>query len=396
MHDPSGLVAPERLPRRVWPSDVWNAHLADCATPRRCPHNVVLPDWWVGLVTKQGPWSDDHDVNFLEANKRVTRFRGGGDVGPEAAAFTRDAVRDSLYAAPQPLTDAWVSSALSIVGTLASWCVRTAQPLTRDHVFDPSTRLRFLHANPYLSLAESSKKTYRSRLDVVAGALDSALVDLAERPELGDSEPETPLTRQQAAALWVWSTGVYRLRRRRIQAIVVLGLGTGGRRRDLLAVRGRDVTEDEYGVHVTYPPSTGQGAYGSFPERTVTCHHEWEDRLRAVAAACPPDNYLVAPASATPLAGGGFDMLLVRTFKATAPPMRFNCDRLRNTWLLRHMEEGTPLNVLLPNAAMSTLGQIERLIPYLPSADRDTTAEFLRGDLGGDPDGRAPSVDGDR
>jgi len=46
------------------------------------------------------------------------------------------------------------------------------------------------------------------------------------------------------------------------------------------------------------------------------------------------------------------------------PPSKFNIERLRVTWLTRHVEAGTPLTVLMAAAGLATAGSLERCLAY--------------------------------
>ena len=214
----------------VWPSQVWNDHLAGCDQPRRCPHvhEVALPEWWVAKVRRGVPLDADVDTALAIAMRRVNTYRGDKNVSEVGAAFARDVVRDALPAAPQPVSKSWVSQALAVTGAFATWVHNQGEPLTREHVFAEATRRRWLTGRDGpMHLSEYSRRNYRLRLDIMASILlGSQRETITGRKPLPIRDPLLPLTRQEETDLWVWSEGLRPITvRQRIQAVIVMGLG---------------------------------------------------------------------------------------------------------------------------------------------------------------------------
>ena len=367
-----------------WPSLAWNAHLSACERPCRCPHTaeVALPAWWVAKMKRGVPLDADVDVAIAMAMRRVNVYRGGKHVSREGAAFTRDAVRDALPSAPQPVSEEWVSAALAITGAFATWVYNEGEPLIREHVFAESTRRRWLTGRDGPKhLSVYSRRNYRLRLDIMATILlGSPRETITGRKPIGRPDALLPLTRQQETDLWVWSQGLRPMTvRNRIQAVIVAGLGVGSRRRDLMRLRSVDVSRDDSGVHVSFPATTATGT-SQFPARTTTCLIEWEDRLWDLAQSMPSRCYLAAPWRTTQPDNRSIDatMRAVNNNEAARPPVDFSSESLRNTWLVRHLEAGAPLHVLMPQAALKTTVTLDKLRPYLPDPDPDLAAAWMR------------------
>ena len=373
--DPSALL---------WPSQVWNTHLATCPRPRRCPHirEVALPNWWVAKMKRGAPLAADIDTAMAMAMKRVNTYRGGKHVSEIGAAFARDAVRDALPSAPQPVSQEWVSAALAITGGFATWVHNQGEPLIREHVFAEATRRRWLTGRDGpMHLSEYSRRNYRLRLDIMASILlGSPRETITGRKPLGQPGALLPLTRQQEADLWVWSEGLRpKTVRARIQAVIVTGLGVGARRRDFVCVRALDVSRDEHGVHVAFPATTLTGN-SRFPARTTTCLEAWEDRLWDLAQSMPPRCYLSAPWRTTQPDRRVIDATMrnVMRNEAACPPVDFSSESLRNTWIVRHLEAGIPPKLLMAQGALKSTVTIEKLLPFVDLPDPVEASAWMR------------------
>lgn len=353
-----------------WPSTAWNEHLADCGEPRSCSHagEVRLPDWWWARMKALTPLAADPQTSVEIAMRRINTYRGGKRITPEGAAFTRDTVRDALLTAPQPVSREWVSQTLACVGGLATWVHNEGEPLTREHVFDPDTWLRYLNGPTGAThLDKYTRRNYRLRYDKLAGALLGSQREVIRgRKPVGQPDALMPLTHQQETDLWVWSQGLRPASvRQRIQGLIVTGLGIGARRRDFITIRSRDVTRDFHGVRVALPESTSTGD-AIVPARTVTCSGQWEDRLWALAQSIPDDHFLAAPWRNTEPDRRSVDATMRNAINndAAAPPLDFSIESLRNTWLLRHVEAGTPIPLLKEQGGLLTTVTLDKLVPF--------------------------------
>jgi hypothetical protein len=87
-------------------------------------------------------------------------------------------------------------------------------------------------------------------------------------------------------------------------------------------------------------------------------------------------NLIVAPTIAS-LSENRFQES-VNQINALRPPAPIMLRRLRNTWLIQHLAAGTPLNVLLPAAGLTTAAHLMDLLPHVPAADPAVTVQVLR------------------
>lgn len=306
-----------------------------------------------------------------QANAQIDRWRGAKGTSDAVVVFTREVVRDAMCAAPQPVTTAWLSYSTVVVGRLARTAEAQGRPLTREGLFSRARIDRFLSVD-CADMVTQARSGYRSRLDVIAGALLYGQVVTAwPRATMSEKDNLTPWGIAQAARVALWMTGLRPAGRRlRMRTCLGLTLGAGLRRRDLVLVTGRLVRADDLGVHVTVPVTDAE------PSRTVTVARAWEQTIIGAAAAAG-SNLLIAPDRSSLFV----DTLTgtIDTANKTAPVGdEFVIGRARNTWLLRHLVAGTPLNVLMPQAGLTTTAHLQDLLPFLPTIDPATVAAARR------------------
>lgn len=323
------------------------------------------------MVTRGIPYATDHDEALQLAAQHIAGFYGYPRLRPEPLAFTREAVLDALCVAPAPACKVWVGFTLSAVSGLARWVHELGQPLTREHVFDSETRHRYVERTK--SLKKTSSRSYEIRLELVAETLNGvAIVPMPRAVRDVEPCPVEPLSYQEEADLWTWSRGLRpALRRTRVQGSLILGLGAGLMRTDKYVVRHEDVQVDSNGVHVA---TTGD--HYDQP-RVITCRAEWEQRLLALKGATPVGCFLMSPHRDTSNAFTTVDAVLLKAQKS-GPPAQFNNVRLRNTWLCRHLEAGTPLKVLLEAADLADVFHLSHLLALMPQVAQESAAAYLR------------------
>ena len=235
-------------------------------------------------------------------------------------------------------------------------------------LFDLDTIERYI-AVGMPSAAESTRATRRSILRRIARHASPALNHLPAPSPLPYRRVRAPYSRDEIA-------GYLRLaraqstegRRRSLSAVLGLGLGCGLDGRDLGWVRGIDVITDRNGtvtVHV---------CGGSRP-RTVVCLAAHEDGVSELAQGCG-DRLMIGGrvlgrhnVTSASLA----DLITDSTLPGLVP------SRLRSTWMLAHLQLGTPLSIFMPAAGLTTVRPLEDLLHHLPDADTEVAAARLRG-----------------
>ena len=149
-----------------WPAVDWSAHFTDC-NPRACTHPLDLPDWWLGMSGRGIPMAPSRDEALRAGIRRVHAFKGYPPLPEKQATFVRELVADSLTAAPQPVTHAWVRHTLAGVATFVRWAAREAIPLDRDILLERGTIDRWVHQGLKDQKA-NTRATYQARVEIIA------------------------------------------------------------------------------------------------------------------------------------------------------------------------------------------------------------------------------------
>jgi hypothetical protein len=307
-----------------------------------------------------------------QALARVEAYRGPKTMGREAVEFTRGVVRDSLHAAPQPPNRYWISYSTSVVGTLVRLSEAQGLPLDRSVILDRSRIDRFV-SRDCAHLTAQGRSSYRSRLDAIASALLLGQNDSPwPRATLKRGDAITPWTDEEAARVGLWASGSRPASRRdRVRVSLALSLGAGLRRADAVLVTGEPVVADGHGVHLAVP------ADGDQPARTVTVAAAWEREV--LAAAQRAGRHLLLAPTRLSLNRDTYSRSLAKANAHAPAGDEFTNSRARNTWIVRHLAAGTPLPVLLAHSGLTSLTQIESLLPHVPAVDPAAAASFMRG-----------------
>lgn len=203
-------------------------------------------------------------------------------------------------------------------------------------------------------MAERERKMLR-RLAGIAPSVEKRSVSTA-------SEPERPYSDAELATFQHWAT-FQRTEHQRVScmAIFALCVGCGLTSGEVLAVRGSDLLNLD-GVLAVQVERDG---------RTVPVVDRWRGIFQTVTANAT-DALLIAP-NATNRKGAMRQLL-----RATAGQVKPTAARLRMTWLVAHLEAGTPLAALLPASGMTSTDSLRRAMSFVRPMPTDQSHEVLR------------------
>lgn len=202
------------------------------------------------------------------------------------------------------------------------------------------------------SFTRGSRATYRS---VLLTIVDAATPPSEAPFPIPRSDPTPPYTAAEIAALRSWASAQGSTVRRRDAAVLLaMGFGAGLATRELLSVRTGDIDVRGDEVHIL--------VWSGRP-RLVPVLPAWQPGLRAVVTELGDNQRAfrigrtgVRPAQVTDfLHRGHITELGVRPA------------RMRTTWLLGHLQAGTPPRDLLRIAGLEHLAALDRIRPFLPS-----------------------------
>lgn len=227
------------------------------------------------------------------------------------------------------------------------WCWQArAMPLERRRIFRRDVIDQFAHlALPHL--ARGSMATHRSALHRMADLLNPDGPPHTQHP-IGRSDPLRPYTPPEVSALHSWASSQNTLRRRHdALTLLILGLGAGLATRELLDVRPLDIRLRGQALVITVT--------GSRP-REVPVLSEWRPSLERIIDAVDPTQWLFRPGRLSSEPGKVTDFLTrARTTLDVKP------NRMRTTWVVRHLNDGTPASDLLRIAGLSTFAALDKL-----------------------------------
>ncbi len=255
--------------------------------------------------------------------------------------FVEDTIADRCVA----MTRRQVEEHQRSLAFFGDWIVQTGmvelnQALAGD-IIDIYTVDRGREVLPVM--AERERKMLR-RLADIAPSVEKRAVSTA-------SEPERPYSDAELASFQQWASFQRTAHQRAsCMAIFALCVGCGLTSGEVLAVRGRDLLDLD-GVLAVQVERDG---------RTVPVVDRWHGTFRTVIAnATEPDAFLVAP-NATNRKGAMQHLL-----RATAGHLKPTPARLRMTWLVAHLEAGTPLAALLPASGMTSTDSLRRAMSFV-------------------------------
>jgi hypothetical protein len=140
-------------------------------------------------------------------------------------------------------------------------------------------------------------------------------------------------------------------------------------------VRGSDVTTVASNGVAGFVSATVSG--GSRP-RTVVAHADYEQLISRLARAAGSD--LMIGGNTRGRHNITSTALSRMVADSSLPPLVPG--RLRSTWLLTHLEQRTPLTVLMPAAGLKTVRPLEDLLSYAAPLSPAQARAALRGGAG--------------
>lgn len=278
------------------------------------------------------------------------------------AEFTRSAATDF-----NPRHQAEARLVLFGIARIADWTHHVAgHPLRREIVLDPRNIDDYIKRG--YPVAEQVRKTivrnYLHTLSSELGHGDEARRRARPTKTVDKFAPYTPreladfrLTGQTASTghrQHIWST------------VLALGAGFGITTPEIFDVTPGDLIEDERGLVL------------QVRDRAVICLPEWERAVDAVLALRRGNAHLVADEIPGDPATYLHKALhyTARTFNQE----RFVVERLRTTWIVRHLEAHTPAQAIMRALGVTTTKSIERCLPYVEFlSDRDYFAALQLG-----------------
>lgn len=276
----------------------------------------------------------------------------------ETWSRVRPFVEDTIAERCAAMTRRQVDEHQRSLAFFGDWIVQTGmveldQALSED-IIDIYTVDRGREVLPVM--AERERKMLL-RLADIAPSVEKRAVSTA-------SAPERPYSDAELATFQHWAT-FQRTDHQRAScmAIFALCVGCGLASGEVLAVRGSDLLDLD-GVLAVQVERDG---------RTVPVVDRWREIFQTVMAnTSKTDAFLVAPKATN--RKGAMQHLL----RATAGQVKPTAARLRMTWLVAHLEAGTPLAALLPASGMTSTDSLRRAMSFVRPMPANQFYEALR------------------
>jgi hypothetical protein len=303
------------------------------------------------------------------------RRRGGADVELTIARFDPRRVPSEVWAEISPLARESAKKAgprdksdatqlMSLAAGLLVWCHGQGIDLNPNVVFLPDTLDRYV-AHGCADKAPGTQSNYRRILRRVAAAVLGPDV-YPQRPlSFQASGPLAPYSAAEEAALAGWSRGLPTERMRDgVVALLGLGLGAGLDAREIERVGADSIEHGPHGLTVIV---TGQRP------RQVPVVGRWEWAVRdALSKSC--GGLLFRSGRARRKRVSVFTENLPRS---DAP--KLSSQRLRATWIVRHLEARVPVNALAVAAGVNS-EELFRYAPRMAPVLHDEAERLLRGE----------------
>jgi hypothetical protein len=270
-------------------------------------------------------------------------------IGP----FVEAAVRDSAEASGRDDRDLFAAATPMVL-----WCWQArGTPLERRRVFRRTMVEQFIHLG-MPGAAQGSRATLRSTLWRMTEILNPTEAGASHRP-IPRSVPTAPYSKTEIAELYSWAKTQRTARRRRDALILLtLGLGAGLATRELLEVTTGDISHT---LSADGRPRANVVVWRDRP-RIVPIRPVWIRILVGVLDDLKDGDWAFRPGRTGTSPGQVTDFL---TRSRTALDVR--PARMRTTWLVQHLADGTPEHELLRISGLRNYAALDKLIQFLPT-----------------------------
>jgi len=279
-------------------------------------------------------------------------------VDADVDAFVRDAV---AIAAPHTTYPPKLLAADA--ARYVAWCVRgNGWPLDAQIIW--SVRAIDLYATTEkTNRSEGTRRNCRARLMRISEVLLPH-----EHPgkptALSDRTTQAPYSAKELARFRAWATSQLTPQNRdRAMVMLVLCAGAGLRPNEVPLVHPSDVTVDDEGILIT--------VRGDEP-RDVPLLADWEEWMLALLDRRPADESLWGPVNRASTR----NLISAFTERSHGTPPR--SDRLRHTWIVRHLSGPTPTKELFRAAGVTKMQHLHLFLEFVDSLDQSDYRRALR------------------
>lgn len=264
----------------------------------------------------------------------------------------------------EPSSPAHAQHRMLPVARLAAWAHGqgvSLEPavLLSERVVEEWARQALAAGEPPRSVA-----TYRSILRTVAAVVAPGSGPAKATATISRSSGAVPYTSAEELSLRRAVTG-QRTSVYRATGCLLYGLsrGAGLASTDLRSLRGSNVVDEGDGLRI------------DVAGRTVWVLEEFCDIVRVGLSVDRGDGWLLAGRDGKRRNIGEY----INRFTVPTGTPRLNLARCRATWIVDHLNRGTPITIIQHALGVAGLDAVQRVLPYADSVDPDICARLLRG-----------------
>jgi len=185
-------------------------------------------------------------------------------------------------------------------------------------------------------------------------------------PPLPPSNPSEPYSQRELVSTISWARGQSTAARRmNAHVLIALGLGSGLSAQEIIAVRVGDILRD--GSRITVDLTTGRA-------RRVPMIQEYAEMM-------PDQSQYEAGAFAFRPGRSDFYINAISNFitrGGKSSSIRPQSQRMRATWIVRHLDSATPLSVLTKAAGLESLDALARFERFTQAVPDEEADRMLR------------------
>jgi len=268
------------------------------------------------------------------------------------ADFTLDVVARASRSVDIPADQLAVAAAPFVL-----WAWQSAAEDLAPDIFRTTLIERYVAEGMPGYRTRAGKNTIRSRLQRISEHTNPSGWDVALRP-LGPSDPSRPYSNGDIAAMRSWAQSERTdVRRNNAAALLALGMGAGLQGREILGLKLGDIYCSTSGVDVIVREGRA---------RRVPVLREWESALRGPADTDNWSTHAFRPGRTT-----ANENLITDFVSRSRGRVHVNARRMRATWIVRHLDLGTPPIALLRAAGVHSLDAIDRYVRFAASRTDD-------------------------
>lgn len=255
------------------------------------------------------------------------------------------------------------------------WVNIHGYPLDATVLFDPPMVIAFQSATNDGTVTEGTLQNRRARLMRACEAMNPDRV--VRMPSARRKDAIAPYDDRELGRLHNAVSGLASdYQRRNGKLMTAFCLGAGLCPGDLRYLSAADVEISDTGIIINAVGNKNDSR-SSIAARRVAVFPDWEDDIRDLTRGIKPDEFLimsnVRQRNRYSLISGFADGLEL------AGGLRFSTQRLRVTWICRHLALGTPPYILREAAGLRNLDSFNRYLQFVDLPDWDTQVRFMQG-----------------